>query len=199
MDRFTRAHPALPVALYVPVGVVLAVEALRGQGWASVAGLAAVGYALWTLTEYWLARVAFHKVLPGDRGAQLHWRIHGVHHAHPDDPRRAVAPPLMSLPFGAVVVLLVFAAVGVPRGSAVMTGFLAGYLAYDLLHYHVHHHRPRTWIGRELRRRHMVHHFCDDTKAYAVSCPWWDHVFRTAPPPRGARTSHGLTDDATPA
>ena len=41
-------------------------------------------------------------------------------------------------------------------------GFLAGYLAYDMLHYHVHHHTPRTAVGHKLRELHMRHHFQDD-------------------------------------
>ncbi|MFJ6799025.1 sterol desaturase family protein [Streptomyces sp. NPDC091268] len=184
LDRFTRAHPALPVVVYLPIGIVLASVAVHEQGWSSTAGLAIGGYVLWTLAEYWLARLAFHKIPPGEWGALMHWRLHGVHHEHPDDPKRAVAPPLMSLPFAAVITTIAFAVLGTGRGCAVMTGFLVGYLVYDLLHYHLHHGRPRTRIGRALRRRHMLHHFSDDTKGYAVSCPWWDHVFRTAPPLR---------------
>ena len=45
---------------------------------------------------------------------------------------------------------------------AFTAGFLAGYLAYDMVHYAVHHHQPRTRVGRRLRELHMRHHFQDD-------------------------------------
>ena len=58
-------------------------------------------------------------------------------------------------------------------------GFLAGYLAYDMTHYHVHHHTPRTRLGKVVRELHMRHHFQDDTRGFGVSAPFWDYVFRT--------------------
>jgi dihydroceramide fatty acyl 2-hydroxylase len=65
--------------------------------------------------------------------------------------------------------------------------FLAGYLVYDMLHYYLHHHRPRSAFGRWLRMLHMRHHFQDDHVGYGISAPWWDHVFGTA---RGKAQRH---------
>jgi sterol desaturase/sphingolipid hydroxylase (fatty acid hydroxylase superfamily) len=62
-----------------------------------------------------------------------------------------------------------------------LAGFVTGYLAYDSLHFYVHHATPANWIGRYLRRRHMHHHFRDDTSWFGVSAPWWDTVFVTRP------------------
>ena len=65
-------------------------------------------------------------------------------------------------------------------------GFLAGYLFYDMTHYHVHHHQPRTRLGKLMRELHMRHHFQDDTRGFGVSAPFWDYVFGTsAPRPAG--------------
>jgi dihydroceramide fatty acyl 2-hydroxylase len=64
-----------------------------------------------------------------------------------------------------------------PFGAA----FLAGYLFYDMLHYHVHHHRPKTALGKQLRELHMRHHFQNHERGFGVSAPFWDHVFGTAP------------------
>jgi sterol desaturase/sphingolipid hydroxylase (fatty acid hydroxylase superfamily) len=63
-------------------------------------------------------------------------------------------------------------------------GFLTGYLLYDMTHYYLHHHRPKSAWGKRLRELHMRHHFQDDTTGFGVSAPWWDHVFRTATHPR---------------
>ena len=99
LDRFTRVHPAVPVLIYLPVIAVL----LRHRGRAASAlltalGLALGGYAVWTLTEYWLHRVVFHFEPERGIGARLHWMIHGVHHDHPNDPMRLVMPPSASVP-----------------------------------------------------------------------------------------------------
>ena len=48
-----------------------------------------------------------------------------------------------------------------------------------MVHYHVHHHRPRTRVGRRLRELHMRHHFQDDERGFGVSAPYWDRVFGT--------------------
>ena len=48
-----------------------------------------------------------------------------------------------------------------------------------MTHYHLHHHTPKTWVGRRLRELHMRHHFQDDTTGFGISAPYWDRVFRT--------------------
>jgi dihydroceramide fatty acyl 2-hydroxylase len=68
---------------------------------------------------------------------------------------------------------------GTPMASVFMSGFLLGYLVYDMTHYHLHHHRPRSRAGRLLRELHMRHHFQDDTRGFGISAPFWDYVFGT--------------------
>jgi sterol desaturase/sphingolipid hydroxylase (fatty acid hydroxylase superfamily) len=48
-----------------------------------------------------------------------------------------------------------------------------------MLHYHVHHHTPKTELGKALRELHMRHHFQDHERGYGVSAPFWDRVFGT--------------------
>ena len=62
-----------------------------------------------------------------------------------------------------------------------VAGFFTGYLVYDMMHYYLHHFRPRGPLGRMLRERHMRHHFQDDTRGFGISAPYWDEVFRTSP------------------
>mgnify|MGYP006161246883 CR=1 FL=1 len=76
-------------------------------------------------------------------------------------------------------------AMGTPAADVFAAGFLFGYLVYDMTHYHVHHHRPTSRLGKLVRELHMRHHFQDDTRGFGVSAPWWDHAFGTAP--RGRR------------
>ena len=179
LDRLTRVHPLVPVALFGPVVAGL-------LGWGVGGGLgpvalawAAFGYLLWTLTEYWLHRVVFHFEPARGLGARMHYLIHGVHHDHPNDPRRLVMPPSASIPLAVVFCLAFRVMFGEPEWRAVSAGFLGGYLAYDMTHYLLHHRVPRGRLGRALRERHMRHHFQDDTRGFGVSAPYWDAVFGT--------------------
>ena len=186
LDRFTRVPPVVPVLLYLPVIAVLFLTGAERLGLATAAALAAGGYALWTLTEYWLHRIVFHFEPEDGLGARLHWMIHGVHHDHPNDPMRLVMPPSVSVPLSALFFGAFVLVMGVGAAQLFAVGFLGGYLAYDMTHYHVHHHSPRTRAGKMLRELHMRHHFQDDTRGFGVSAPFWDYVFGT-PQKRAAR------------
>ncbi|MCW3011089.1 MAG: fatty acid hydroxylase [Solirubrobacterales bacterium] len=184
LDRFTRVHVAVVPAVFVPVVLVQLVLALGGSSPLAVVAWALAGYVTWTLSEYWLHRVVFHFEPSRGLGARLHWMLHGVHHDHPNDPKRLVMPPSASLPMGALFVLLFHLVLPFGPACALGAGFFAGYLGYDLTHFWVHHGKPRSRIGRRLRENHMRHHFQDPTTAYGVSAPFWDRVFGTAPPRR---------------
>jgi dihydroceramide fatty acyl 2-hydroxylase len=186
LDRFTRVHPIVPVVIYLPAILVLFALGVDRAGFWNSIGLAMGGYAVWTLTEYWLHRVVFHFEPERGIGARLHWMIHGVHHDHPNDPLRLVMPPSASVPLALIFGAVFWAVLGGHWWMPFTAGFLAGYLAYDMIHYHVHHHRPRTRVGRRLRELHMRHHFQDDERGFGVSAPYWDHVFGT-PPEKRAR------------
>ena len=100
MDRFTRVHPAVVPAIFVPVIAVFAYLAFGQTRTAAVFGWILLGYVVWTLVEYWLHRVVFHFEPERGIGARLHWMMHGVHHDHPNDPLRLVMPPSASIPLG---------------------------------------------------------------------------------------------------
>jgi dihydroceramide fatty acyl 2-hydroxylase len=187
MDKLSRVHPSVPVILFLPAILVLLGLGLARMEVLPVIGLFAGGYAFWTLMEYWIHRGIFHFEPEEGFGARLHWIIHGVHHDHPNDPMRLVMPPSVSVPLALVFYVLFVVVLGGAVAPAFGAGFLAGYLIYDMTHYHVHHHTPRTRAGRRLRELHMRHHFQDDTRGFGVSAPCWDFVFRTAPTRRGAR------------
>jgi dihydroceramide fatty acyl 2-hydroxylase len=179
LDKLSRVHPAVVPVLFVPAIIVLVVLGLtHGSGWATPLWVLG-GYVFWTLTEYWLHRLVFHFEPEKGIGARLHWIIHGVHHDHPNDPLRLVMPPSVSVPLSSLFVLGFYAVLGSPAFLPFGAGFLIGYLGYDMLHYHVHHHTPKTAAGKKLRELHMRHHFQDHECGYGVSAPFWDYVFGT--------------------
>jgi dihydroceramide fatty acyl 2-hydroxylase len=188
LDRVSRVHPSVPVVIFLPAIVLLAAAGFaRLEALETVAWLAA-GYLFWTLTEYWMHRVVFHFEPDEGIGARLHWIIHGVHHDHPNDRMRLVMPPSVSVPLALGFYGLFVLVLGTPVAYAFGSGFLAGYLLYDMTHFHVHHHRARTRLEKKLRELHMRHHFQDHTRGFGVSAPFWDHVFGTAPK-RGSRVA----------
>jgi dihydroceramide fatty acyl 2-hydroxylase len=181
LDRFTRVHPFVPVLIYAPVVVVMLVLGVTRDGWLDTVVLALAGYVFWTLFEYWLHRLVFHFEPEEGIGARLHWMIHGVHHDHPNDPLRLVMPPAASIPLAVIVIGAMFLVLGSVHAPAVAAGFLIGYLIYDEMHYALHHHTPKSALGKRLRELHMRHHFQDDDKGFGISAPYWDWVFRTVP------------------
>jgi dihydroceramide fatty acyl 2-hydroxylase len=181
LDRFTRVHPAVPVVIYGPVVIALMVTAVRRDGLGDTAALLLVGYLVWTLFEYWLHRLVFHFEPEQGVGARLHWMIHGVHHDHPNDPMRLVMPPAASIPLAVLVIAVMWMIAGSTHAPAVAAGFLAGYLIYDEMHYALHHHAPKSRLGKKLRELHMRHHFQDDERGFGISAPYWDRVFGTYP------------------
>ena len=180
LDKLSRVHPAVPVLIFLPAIAVLFVLAVGRVSALGMVGLAVGGYGFWSLSEYWIHRAIFH-FEPDDSqlGARFHWIIHGVHHDHPNDPLRLVMPPSVSVPLSSLFVLGFYAVLGSPLFLPFGAGFLAGYLIYDMTHYHLHHHKPKTWVGRRLRELHMRHHFQDHTRGFGISAPYWDKAFRT--------------------
>ena len=76
---------------------------------------------------------------------------------------------------------LVMPPLGSRRSCPLTHGLFAGYLFYDMLHYHVHHHRSKTALGKTLRELHVRHHFQNHERGHGVSARFSDHVFATAP------------------
>jgi dihydroceramide fatty acyl 2-hydroxylase len=181
LDRLSRVHPSIPPLLFGPAILALAITGFGRVAFATGVALVVGGYLFWTLTEYWMHRLVFHFEPEEGIGARLHWIIHGVHHDHPNDPLRLVMPPSVSVPLSVGFYALFVAVLGTPDAYLFASGFLGGYLAYDMTHYYLHHHVPTTAVGKRLRELHMRHHFQDHERGFGVSAPYWDWVFRTQP------------------
>ncbi len=179
LDRLSRIDHRVPLIVYGPIVAALAAWSAYRLGPATTLGGALAGYVLWTLVEYFGHRFVFHWELKSKFGARLHFLIHGIHHDYPSDPLRLVMPLLMSAPIMTAAALLIWALAG-GLAPPLLAGFIAGYVGYDMVHYHVHHAEAKTAFGRYLRTSHMLHHFRDPERGYGVSAPWWDVVFGTA-------------------
>jgi sterol desaturase/sphingolipid hydroxylase (fatty acid hydroxylase superfamily) len=179
LDRLSRVHPVVPPLIFAPAIVILFALGVSSFTALGVVGLVASGYLFWTLAEYWIHRLVFHFEPEAGWGQRFHWIIHGVHHDHPNDPLRLVMPPSVSVPLAVLFYGLFVLVLGVPAAQVFASGFLAGYLVYDMTHYYLHHRHPKSRLGRLLRELHMRHHFQDDTRGFGISAPFWDYVFGT--------------------
>ena len=162
--------------VYCPIIVGLVVYAAQEQTLAQVLAGLAVGIVGWSLTEYIGHRFLFHSVLrlPGGLGPRLQYLMHDVHHVHPNDRLRLVMPLPLSVPIMLVAGTIIRLLFGALFALPVLAGFMAGYVAYDSVHYWLHHGTPKSQLGRRLRRHHMQHHFHDATRGFGVLSIWWD-------------------------
>jgi sterol desaturase/sphingolipid hydroxylase (fatty acid hydroxylase superfamily) len=137
-----------------------------------------LGILLWTLFEYLIHRYVFHYEPKTRLGKRVHYIVHGVHHDYPNDARRLVMPPSISVPLAFLFYGLFFLFFG-SLTPAVFAGLVFGYICYDMLHYATHHFAMKRGIWLWLKQYHLRHHFKDDHVGYGISSPLWDLVFRT--------------------
>ncbi|WP_079077921.1 sterol desaturase family protein [Streptomyces sp. CdTB01] len=193
LDRIIHVHPVTTSAIFTPVAAAAtALAVTKGGGW-SLAGWGLAGYVAWTLSEYWGHRIVLHYEPERGFGAKLHYILHGVHHDYPQDARRSILSPLLSIPMvgGTFYLSSVLGDLPLTFGA----GYTVGYLAYDLFHLYLHHGKPKNRLLRTLREYHMRHHFRDDTKGFGISAPYWDELFGTsiARLPRGGQSARAAT------
>ena len=203
LEFFSHVPPAVPHVIYTPV-ILFMVYASYSGGVAvgEIALLFLGGLLLWTLAEYFVHRFAFHAtpeledevreivgaLPPGEPALsklttfrQKHYFLaHGVHHDFPNDTKRLVMPPSVSIPLAVIFYAAFRFIIGAGVAPAVFAGFVFGYLIYDTIHYAVHHFSLRGRVMLYLKKHHYRHHYQDSTKDFGVSSPLWDYVLRTA-------------------
>ena len=186
LESFSHIPWWLVVVVWVPITAALFAYAVGGRGLAPlrVGWLTLLGLFIWTFVEYALHRFAFHHEVRSPFGRQFHFLAHGVHHLDPWDRMRLVFPPLaavsIALPiFALLYVCVLWTAEPLGTACALMAGLLVGYLFYDLSHYYQHHAKPRSRVGKWLKRYHLEHHHKHPHALYGVSNPLWDVILRT--------------------
>jgi len=181
LDAFSRVHWSIPLFLYVPLICYCLFLAMGTYQMKilPVMGWLVAGFAAWTFAEYVLHRFVFHYEPPGELGKRLHFIFHGVHHDYPMDSYRLVMPPPFSIPLAIFFFYVYTWSMGMGIGLTFYTGFVLGYLFYDMSHYAFHHANIKHPLFKKLKDHHMIHHFHDPDNGYGVSSIIWDHIFGT--------------------
>jgi 4-hydroxysphinganine ceramide fatty acyl 2-hydroxylase len=179
MDLFSRVHWTVPMLVWLPVVVFSLGWSVRTFGfhwWYAPVFLAAV--FAWTFAEYFLHRFVFHYHPSSEVGKRIHFIAHGVHHDYPNDSKRLVMPPVLSIPLGILFFFFYQYTLG-QYHLVFFAGFVLGYIIYDTMHYALHHFNVSHPIFKRLKEHHMIHHYSDPDRGYGVSSDLWDQVFRT--------------------
>lgn len=178
LEAFTKVHYSVPLFVFIPVVVYSLYRAVMSDTLTFLAGIGmfVVGLATWTIVEYVMHRFVFHYEPPGKLGKELHFIFHGVHHDYPNDSKRLVMPPSMSIPLAIGFYFLFRSIISGDLFFPFFAGLVLGYLMYDMLHYAIHHVEFKGRMWNELKAHHLKHHFKDPDKGYGVSSKLWDIV-----------------------
>lgn len=189
LEKLTYTSPSVVIIIYGAL-TFLSIRYYVTDLNPSTTGFAVLGWYLagfisWTLGEYLLHRFVYHDIKDASYTKRFHYIFHGIHHEYPNDTKRIVLPPLPGIAIAGILFglfyLLFWLITG--RGDEAFVfapGFLNGYLAYMLVHYTVHKvpspKRYNFWW-----RHHNIHHFQQHDRAFGVTTPIWDIVFKTMP------------------
>lgn len=181
LESLSKVHFTVPIFIFLPVICFFSFQAVYKWEISILRYVAyfVSGLIIWTLTEYVLHRFVFHFVPKGETGKRIHFIFHGVHHDYPNDAKRLVMPPSVSLPLAALFYFLF--SIFLMNGDlySFFSGFLLGYLVYDIGHYAIHHFNFKNRWFKSIKKHHMIHHYDDPEKGFGVSSALWDKVFRS--------------------
>ncbi len=179
LEFFSKVNWYVPLLIYFPVIVFFVYKSLIQINTGIAFLLVLAGILVWTFVEYLIHRFVFHYEPKTEFGRRIHFIFHGIHHSYPQDPKRLVMAPSVSIP---LAFFFYFSFRSIFPNSFEMpffAGFVAGYLLYDLTHYAVHHFPLRNKFLLKIKSHHMMHHYKNENSRFGVSSPLWDIIFRT--------------------
>lgn len=111
----------------------------------------------------------------------LHFLLHGIHHAFPQDKHRLVLPPVMGFILYTVFFKWVtFDHLPADIEPAVMIGWVFGLVFYDLTHYFIHHSNPPEGsYFKMMKMYHIQHHYNHGEEGFGITSKLWDRIFGT--------------------
>lgn len=182
LEALSRVHWSVPLILYLPVVIYFLYLSINEANisFQNIFYLFLFGIIVWTFTEYTLHRFVFHYEPTSEWGKKLHFIVHGVHHDYPKDSKRLVMPPAVSIPLALLFFWIYKKLFGEVNIYPFYSGFLVGYLFYDMTHYAVHHFNMHNKFWLAIKNHHMKHHYQDSKRGFGVSQPIWDYLFGTS-------------------
>lgn len=183
LDILTRTSPyiIIPLDLVIIVSVIYYGVSRNKIDLSSQWYWFLLGVFSWTFIEYIMHRFAFHFESRKKKIKKAVYAIHLVHHHYPNDEDRLFQPPLVNIVLAVVFVAVFYLLMG--NLTFIFTpGIVLGYILYSSIHYSIHKFKAPFGFLKPIWRHHTLHHFRYQDKAFGVSSPFWDYVFRTLPP-----------------
>jgi sterol desaturase/sphingolipid hydroxylase (fatty acid hydroxylase superfamily) len=107
-----------------------------------------------------------------------------LHHVHHRDPSAVFA---LGAWLPALAPIFIIAATDARGWTIFYAGVLAGFAAYEVVHYRIHFCAPVFRAETRMRTRHLIHHYCAPAICFGVTTALWDRVFGTSA--RGAEAA----------
>ncbi len=182
LERLSRTHVAVPITIFVGIAIGLLYIAITRSNFKiyTIITVFIAGWLVFSLVEYLMHRYVFHMNTNTKIKEKIQYNFHGVHHEYPKDKDRLAMPPLVSLTI-ATILFFLFQLIMGDYTYAFLPGFIVGYAAYLFVHFIVHAWQPPSNIFKALWVNHGIHHYKDHERAFGVSTPLWDYIFRTMP------------------
>ena len=182
LERLSRTHISIPLIIFTLYAAGLLYWSYDHQYLTFVETVLVflLGLLAFTLVEYVMHRFLFHLTPRTEFRKKLSYKIHGVHHEFPKDKDRLAMPPVVSI-FLSTAFLFLYKLLMGNVAFAFTAGFFLGYAGYLFVHYMVHAYKAPKNFWKVLWVHHGIHHYKSPDRAFGVSSPLWDHIFRTMP------------------
>lgn len=181
LEALTKTHPLVIDAMYLIISYFsIAHYAKTYNGSAThIVGLFAIGFLSWSLAEYLMHRFLYHKISDATYNTGIQYLFHGIHHQYPNDKARLVLPVIPSI----IIASLFFGGFYLffqEKAFVLAPAMVLGYCAYMTVHYTVHKVAPPKRFNFWWTH-HNIHHYQQHDRAFGVTSPLWDIIFRTMP------------------
>ncbi|WP_424493256.1 sterol desaturase family protein [Salinimicrobium sp. GXAS 041] len=196
LESLTHTHISAPLIIFGVIAAALLYFGIFEKGFQVpfMVLLFFGGLLFFTLVEYLMHRYLYHLPATTPRKEKIAYTMHGVHHDYPKDKSRLAMPPILSLTIATILFILYRAILG-DLVFGFLAGFLIGYAAYLAIHYSVHAFRVPHNFLKILWHHHSIHHYREPDRAFGVSSPLWDIIFRTMPRKAPVERQKGFIDE----
>ena len=166
---FSEVHLTVPLVLYLPLVAFFTYRSIWTMNTPALSffGLFFLGFFVWTFFEYSLHRWMLHWIPDNRWGKRMNFWVHGIHHDYPHAAR--VVPPGRTLPGLALVGVFLHFTLGPVYWYAVFSGFVLGYLCYEMVHYASHNMKWKNKWFVKLQRHHMHHHYRNSDSSFGFT------------------------------
>lgn len=181
LEFLTRSHPVIIDSMYAIIAFFLMryYYIHMEQSIGIILFQFTLGFFSWTLAEYLMHRFLYHRPDDATYDTGIQYIFHGIHHYFPNDNSRTVLPPIPSLVIASIFFGVFYLIIG-KYAFTFGAGFMIGYSSYMTLHYMIHKKRtPKKWSW--WWNFHNIHHYQQHDRAFGVTSPIWDIIFRTMP------------------